>query len=101
MQEPENIDKEFLEKTEKAFRELFDAAQKRNELHFAMALMPEMRGAQDAGWNTAEESRHAFNEYIEFIEKQPPSSIKSRIALSFYCHIAEASGLYEVPKKHA
>ena len=34
----------FFEKTERAFRELFDTAKKKNELQFAMALSPEVRG---------------------------------------------------------
>jgi len=88
----------FYEKAESSLRELFDAAREKHELHFAMALMPEMRGMQDAGWNTAHETQHAFHEYLEFLEKLEPSRMKSRIALGFYCHLAEASGFYEVPK---
>jgi len=88
----------FYEKTEKAFHDLFDAARCKHELHFAMALMPELRGAQAAGWNTAAETLQAFREYLEFLEGQEKSRMKCRIALSFYCHIAEASGFYEVPK---
>ena len=63
-----------------------------------MALMPEIRGMQDAGWNTAAETQHAFDEYLAFLEKQEEGRMKCRVALSFYCHIAEASGFYEVPK---
>jgi hypothetical protein len=89
---------DFYAKIERAFRDLFDAAREKHELHFAMALMPEMRGMQDAGWNTAADTQHAFDEYIEFLEKQEDGRMKCRVALSFYCHIAEASGFYEVPK---
>ncbi len=89
---------EFYEKTERAFRSLFDTARAKHELHFAMALMPEMRGMQDAGWNTAAETQHAFDEYLAFLEKQEEGRMKCRVALSFYCHLAEASGFYEVPK---
>ena len=91
------VNVEFFEKVEKSFRDLFDSARHRNELHFAMALMPEMRGMQDAGWNTAEEAHRAFDEYTEFIETAK-GPIRFRIALAFYCHAAEASGFYEVPK---
>jgi len=63
-----------------------------------MALMPEMRGMQDAGWNTAYETQYAFQEYLEFIGNLQPIKMKSRVALGFYCHLAEASGFYEVPK---
>lgn len=93
-----SLNEEFYEKTECAFRLLFDAARVRHELHFAMALLPEMRGVQDAGWNTATETQHVFDEYLSFLEKQEDSPMKCRVALSFYCHIAEASGFYEVPK---
>lgn len=89
---------DFYEKIERAFRDLFEAARNKHELHFAMALMPEMRGMQVTGWNTAADTQHAFDEYIEFLERQEDGRMKCRVALSFYCHIAEASGYYEVPK---
>jgi hypothetical protein len=88
----------FYERAETAFRNLFNAARAKHELHFAMALMPEMRGMQGAGWNTAVETHHAFDEYLEFLEGQEDGRMKCRVAISFYCHIAEASGFYEVPK---
>lgn len=93
-----NPNEEFYEKTERAFRRLFDTARAKHELHFAMALMPEMRGMQGTGWNTAAETQHAFDEYLSFLNNQEEGRMKCRVALSFYCHIAEASGFYEVPK---
>lgn len=93
-----NPNEEFYEKTERAFRNLFDAARINHELHFAIALMPEMRGMQDASCNTAAETQQAFDEYLDFLEKQEDSPMKCRVALSFYCHISEASGFYEIPK---
>lgn len=87
----------FFDKTESSLRELFEIARKKHELHFAMALMPEMRGIQDAGWNTAAEAHRAFDEYMSFIDTAK-GPIRFRIALAFYCHAAEASGFYEVPK---
>jgi hypothetical protein len=93
-----NPNEQFYAKADRAFRNLFDAARAKHELHFAMALMPEMRGLQDAGWNTAAETQHAFDEYLDFLGKQQDGRMKCRVALSFYCHIAEASGFYEVPK---
>lgn len=89
---------EFFERADRAFRKLFDAARAKDELHFAMALMPELRGMQDAGWSTAAETQHAFGEYLAFLEKLEDEKMRCRVALSFYCHIAEASGFYEVPK---
>jgi hypothetical protein len=35
---------------------------------------------------------------LEFIRANPDDAFKARVALAFYCHLAEASGLYEVPK---
>ena len=51
----------FFEKAERALRDLFDRAKAAHELHFAMALMPEFRGEQDAGWSTADESVRALS----------------------------------------
>lgn len=90
--------KEYFEKAEKSFRELFEVARDQNEISFAMALNPESRGAQDAGWNTAAETQQAFDEYIKFIIDLPMSKMKLRVALSFYSHISEASSYYEIPK---
>ena len=88
----------FYEKADKGLRELFGAARSRHELHFAMALMPEMRGMQNDGWNTAHEAQYVFHEYLVFLGQMEDGRMKSRIALGFYCHLAEASGFYEVPK---
>jgi hypothetical protein len=87
----------FYEKTEQALRCLFDMARSKHELHFAMALMPEMRGMQDAGWNTAQETNRMFDEYIKVIDELK-GRMRVHVALGFYCHLAEASGFYEVPK---
>jgi hypothetical protein len=88
----------FFGKAERAFRNLFERARARNELHFALSLNPEFRGEQEAGWSTAADANVAFNEYLAFIEKGEPTSLKARVALAFYCHLAEASGYYEIPK---
>lgn len=97
MQDACSANEDFFTKVERAFRSLFDAAKQKNELHFAMGLMPEMRGMQDAGWNTAEEAHRAFDEYSEFLNTAI-GPIRFRVALAFYCHVAEASGYYEIPK---
>ena len=57
-----------------------------------------MRGIQSPGWNTAIEAQYVFSEYLEFLNKLEESRMKLRIALGFYCHLAEASGFYEIPK---
>lgn len=88
----------YIEKTEKAFRDLFEAAKAVNELQFALSLTPEFRGEQGPGWCTWIETERAFTEYLEFINKGPTTPFKIRVALSFYCHLAEASGFYETPK---
>lgn len=92
--------KEFNEKAERALRELFDEAKVTHELHFAMALMPEMRGMQDAGWNTAEEAVAAYDQYNALLEKLALDDIvRVRVLLALYLHVVECSGFYEVPKK--
>jgi hypothetical protein len=87
----------YLAKVERAFRHLCETARTRNELHFALALGPEFRGEQGPGWCTWEETNRAFNEYLEFINQKavPSFSFRIRVALAFYCHLAEASGFYE------
>lgn len=88
----------YFEKAEVALHRLFDAARARNELHFALSLGLEFRGAQDPGWNTAEDAQRAFDDYAVFIQGADPSPIKVRVALAFYMHLAEAGGYYEMPK---
>ena len=88
----------YIKKAEKVFRELFETARAKNELHFALCLAPEFRGEQGPGWCTWEETNRAFDEYAEFINQKPTTSFRIRVALSFYCHLAEASGFYETPK---
>lgn len=86
----------FYAKMERAFRTLFDAA--KNELHFAFSLNPEFRGLRGPGWSTADEARVAFSEYLAYVNEPPATPLKARVALAFYCHLAEASGFYEIPK---
>jgi hypothetical protein len=88
----------FFAKAETALRELFDKARTANELQFVFSLMPEFRGCQDAGWNTAIEAQRAFDEYLAFLNEGELTPLKARVALSFYCHLSEASGFYEIPK---
>lgn len=88
----------FYEKAEAALRGLFEAARARNELHFALSLNPEFRGVSDAGWSSAHEVHAAVSDYLEFIQDGQPSRLKVRVALGLYCHLAEASGFYEIPK---
>ncbi len=96
---PNGVDLQgFVHKAEAAFRALFSAAQAKDELQFALALNPEFRGTRDAGWNTSREAEQAFEDYVEFLGTYPVTRLKARVALGFYCHLAEASGFYEVPK---
>lgn len=93
----EPADEHFLEKAEQALQELFDVAQAKNEVHFALALNSEMRGIGRVR-TTVMETFAAFDEYVDFLNNGDGSHFKVRIALSFYSHLSEASGLYEVPK---
>jgi hypothetical protein len=95
----EKQNQEFFQKAERAFKGLFGAARAKNELDCAFALHPEERGFQDSGWSSAAETFLAFHDYLEFLDSSPDSRFKLRVALSFYCHLSEASGFYEVPKK--
>jgi hypothetical protein len=88
----------FFEKSERAFRDLFDRARAKNEIEFVFSLNPEFRGEQDPGWSTADDAHVAFAEYLTFLGQGEFTSLKARVALAFYCHLAEASGYYEIPK---
>ena len=88
----------FYQKAEDALRDLFRRAREDNELQYVFSLNSEFRGCQNAGWNTALEAQHAFDEYLEFIQNGELTKFKARVALAFYCHMSEASGLYETPK---
>jgi hypothetical protein len=70
----QNPNQAFFEKAERSLRELFDRAQAAYELHFAMALMPEFRGEQDAGWSTADESVRAYDEFAELVRSLPKNA---------------------------
>jgi hypothetical protein len=97
---PADPNQAFYDKAIKALRELFDKAKAVQELHFAMALMPEIRGAQDPLWNTAEEAVRAFDQFEALIKKMDKKDlVRVRVALTFYMHAAECSGFYEIPKK--
>jgi len=88
----------YIAKTHNALRELFNRAREVNELQFVLSLVPEMRGCRAEGWNSATEAQHAFADYRAFVSEPPLTPLKARVALAFYCHMDEASGLYEVPK---
>jgi hypothetical protein len=91
---------QFYEKAERALKEVFEKAKATNELHFAMALMPEMRGMQDGGSNTAEEAADAYAQYSALLDKLAEDDVvRVRVLLALYLHTAECSGFYEVPKK--
>ena len=94
---PTEVTSAFLEKAEAQLRALFIAARASEEVQFALALAGDFRGMQDAGWSTAQESRRSFEEYLDFIPTIN-GPMRARVALSFYCHIAEAAGFYEVLK---
>ena len=90
----------YYDKAISSLQDLFEKAKAKNELHFVMALMPELRGMQDGGWNTAEEAVRAFDQYTKHIKALPKDDpIRVRIALNFYLHASECSGFYEIPKK--
>ena len=64
-----------------------------------MALSPEFRGSQDFGWSTAHESVRAYDEFSAHLRSlEQETAIRVRIVLSFYNHVAEGAGFYEIPK---
>jgi hypothetical protein len=93
-----NENKAFCEKSRKGLAELFETAKKNNQLHYALSLNPEFHGMSDAGWNSTDECFEAVNDYMSFMQSRKNDRLKVRVALAFYCHMAEASGFYEIPK---
>jgi hypothetical protein len=98
MGESQPIDEQYTQRAEDAFRQLFELAKSKNEVQFALSLAPEFRGEQGPGWSAREETDRAFEEYLRFLEEGETTSFKIRVALSFYCHLSEASGFYEALK---
>jgi hypothetical protein len=99
-EEPKDPNQEFYDKAFGALKELCEKAKAAQELHFAMSLMPELRGAQDAGWNTAEEAVRAYDQYFELVRSLDKDQlVRARLILAFYLHVAEGAGFYEMPKK--
>jgi len=93
-------DAQFNERAMCALRDLYEKAKAAHELHFAMALMPEFRGMRDGGWSTAHEAVRAFDDFSALIKSLDKKEfVRARIVLSFYAHVAEGSGFYEIPKK--
>jgi hypothetical protein len=83
----------FYEKAERGLRDLFERAKAAHELHFAMALAPEFRGSQDHGWSTAHESVLAHDQFTALVKQlKPEASIRVRVILAFYNHVAEGAG---------
>jgi hypothetical protein len=85
----------FAKQAEIALRRLFSDAKVADELNFAASLSPEFRPYK---LNSAVEAQYAFSEYSEFLAKSEGESIRPRVALAFYAHLAEASGFWEVVK---
>jgi hypothetical protein len=95
-----NADAEFIDKATRALRSLYERAKAAHELHFVMALMPELRGMQDAGWSTAHDAVRAYDDCASLLNMlNPTNSATIRVGMAFYAHVAEGSGFYEVPKK--
>jgi hypothetical protein len=100
MPEEDSDNDAFTEKAIRALRELYEKAKAAHELHFFMALMPELRGMQDAGWNTAQEAVRAYDDLTDLIKSlDKRDDVRARVVLSFYAHVSEGSGFYEIPKK--
>jgi hypothetical protein len=95
-----DLNDQFYAKAVSSIRDLCERAKTAHELHFVMALMPEFRGIQDAGWNTAQEAVRAYDEFTSLVKSLGRANpARARIVLAFYAQVAEGSGFYEIPKK--
>lgn len=86
----------LLQKYERALNLLFEEARNKDELNFALSLSPEFKAYT---LTSAMDAQRAFRDYSDFLnlEQFSGQSIRVRIAMAFYCHIAEAAGLWGVP----
>lgn len=86
----------FLEKAERALEDLFERARAKDELNFALSLAPEFKAYT---LTSAIDATRAVKEYRSFLELEQfyRESIRARVALAYYCHVAEAAGLWGVP----
>lgn len=87
----------FLFKAREALVDLFDKARAKDELNYAMSLVPE---PQPYLLTSAMEAPKAYEDYRRFLEapSHVGKSIWVRVALAWYCYTAEASGLWGVPR---
>jgi hypothetical protein len=93
----------FQQNAFREFRNLFSLAKEKHHWYFASALAPDSRKTKDPDWDVSIGIAEAFNDYDQWIRMNvlypnPFRSINIRIALGFYCHLAEASSFYVVPK---
>lgn len=86
----------FLSKADRALRHLFECAREKDELSFALSLSPEFKPYT---LTSAIDAQKAYREYGEFLglKQFHGQGIRVRVALAFYCHAAEAAGLWGVP----
>jgi hypothetical protein len=87
---------EFLHRARRAFDNLFESAQEKDELNFALSLAAEFKPYR---FTSAMEAQVAYREYEEFLElaQFAGKGIRVRVALNFYCYVAEAAGLWCIP----
>jgi hypothetical protein len=90
--------RDFHTECRDVFSALFGKARSANEAYFAMSLMPDFGGWEDAGWNVAAEAKRAFDDYLELLNSLPPGRPRNRVALSFYVQLSEAKAFYGMPK---
>jgi hypothetical protein len=98
----EDPNQQFFDKVIRSFTDLCERAKAAHELHFVMALMPEFRGLQSAGWSTAHEAVRAYDQFsalVKSLNSDSDDMVRVRVILAFYAHVAEGSGFYEIPKK--
>ena len=86
----------FLQQASKELKHLFERAREKDELNFALSLSSEFKPYT---FTSAMEAQRAFQEYEEFLECEGfrDKPIRTRVALNFYCYVAESAGLWCIP----
>lgn len=75
--------------------QLFDEARARDEFEFVSTLL-RLRGMEDQGWDTLEESWSLINQVIAQIEAPVENLFKTRLLIFLYCHVTEMDDLYHI-----
>lgn len=75
--------------------ELFERARRQDEFEFVCTLL-RVRGMEDVGWDTLEESWQLITQVVAQVEAPVQKDFRLRLLLFLYCHVTEMYDLYHL-----